>query len=468
MRNRIFICWIISASLSVCFAASSGNGEMPFAVKKIESAVSGGVYVRRDSPCDSTYNASSSVKVAMRAMDVKAAWRIPSVKFGSECDYDEFSWGAQFRFGEICGVPANLLFGKLNFSGSISKMNAPYISTSASCFGAVPSAASGITVSLPGISSSSKPVSAAFSYKMTPKKNIRKFDLCFFSDDRGNFAQSICVNLKAGRKTQFSFSQTGGSFSVSNETAQWFSKTPLFPETKIWFADVQCGINSPFYTAKWCADFYSPGSRDFEWSVSCENELSAGWCGVLFSGFAASSTEIFTPSSKNVKILSQIKINPVVTVFPFQAFRMRLGGVFYREEKLTSERDVETNCKGGAGLHITGRYGSSRLTFTGAEKEYTVYSYCSFRAQWKPAFSVSYAVTGQEDGTAEKKEVKAWFSASVPVKNCGTAALFSAKASGSAVFEDGFSYGTAALSAGIKQSSKKAMYSYSVNIKYKF
>ena len=111
MRNRIFICWIISASLSVCFAASSGNGEMPFAVKKIESAVSGGVYVRRASPCDSTYNASSSVKVAMRAMDVKAAWRIPSVKFGSECDYDEFSWGAQFRFGEICGVPANLLFG---------------------------------------------------------------------------------------------------------------------------------------------------------------------------------------------------------------------------------------------------------------------------------------------------------------------------------------------------------------------
>lgn len=466
MKRIIFLFSILYAGAAV-FPADFSDGKC--ALRKIEAGISGSVSVKADSPETSTYSASSSVKIALNSVDVKAAYRIPAVPFGETIDYDEWSLGAALNLKPFTALPASVLLGKLNFSGSISTLRTPYNSTSASCFGSPPSRAGGISVALPGISSSTKPFAGAFVYRTPQQRILRRLDFCFFFDGDGNFAQSSCISLKAGNRTTVSFSQTAGAFYISNETSQWFSQTQLFPRTQFWCGDFQAAVSSPFYNGKWRADFYRIGSSSMHWCVSGENELRLGQYSLFFSGFFLPSPDILTPPSKKIKIRSQIKLNPTATFFPFRSSRLRAGCIFYREERFLSETETEAIYKWGGGLNYTDRNGSSRLTFVASQNTYTVYSYYSVQAAAKPAFSATYALTTTDDGTAlEKQEIKAWCGVSVPRRKNDAVLSVSVKLSGTAVIEDGFSYGTAAVSAGIKRSSKKAVYSCSVNIRCRF
>lgn len=466
MKRIIFLFCIFCAG-AVFFPADVSGSQ--FSLRKIEAGISSGVYVKTASPEDSTYSASSSVKISLNGVEVKAAYRIPSVQFGEEIDYDEWSLGAALHLKPFTGLPASVLLGKLNFSGSISKLKTPYVSTSASCFGSTPSQAGGISVTLPGISSSTKPIAGAFLYKTPPQTFLRRLDFSFFFDEDGNFAQSSCISMKTGKKTTVSFSQTAGSFFITSETAQWFSQTRLFPRTQFWCADIQAAVSSPFYNGKWRADFYRIGSGDTQWCISGENELKAGQFSLFCSGFFLPSPDTLTPPSKKIKIRSQIKLNPTATFFPFRASRLRAGCIFYREERFLSGTETEAIYKWGGGLNYTDRNGSSRLTFVASQNTYTVYSYYSVRTVIKPSFSATYALTTAEDSTeTAKQEIKTWCGISVPVKKNAVVSSVSAKVSGTAVFEDGFSYGTAAVSAALKHTSKKAAYSLAVNIKCKF
>lgn len=466
MKKFILIISVFCAG-AAAFSADSSGGQ--FSLRKIETGISGSVYVRTDSPENSTYSASSSAKIVLSGIDVKAAYRIPSVQFGGEIDYDEWSLGAALHLKSFTGLPASVLLGKLNFSGSVSTLKTPYISTSATCFGSTPSRAGGISVTLPGITSNTKPLAGAFVYKTPPRTILRRLDFCFFADGDGNCAQSSCISLKAGKKATVSFSQTFGSFFISHETAQWFSQSRLFPRTQFWCGDFQAALSSPFYNGKWRADFYRLGSSAAQWCVSGENEIKAGQFSLFLSGFFLSSPDMLTPPSKKIKIRSQIKLNPTATFFPFHASRLRAGCIFYREERFLSEYETESIYKWGGGLNYTDRIGSSRLTFVAAQNTYTMYSYYSVRAAAKPSFSATYALTTEESGTAvEKQEIKTWCSVSVPVRKNTDASSVSVKLAGTALFEDGFSYGTAAVSAALKYASQKAVYSASLNVKCRF
>lgn len=448
--------------------------------RKIDTTLSSGFYVKTATPEDSTYNFSATSKLSFRDFDFKAAYKIQTEKFGEEVeadDLDNFSCSAAFRLKDLVNVPISVMFGKLNFSGSVSKMNSPQLSSSLSCFGYTPSSASGINASLSTVSSYSKPTAFTFFYDYyaknrlatsakTSRTALQKSSVHFFADDTGNFAESAIFSFRVNKKATLSFSETLGYYFIENTSASWFSSTCLFPKSQYLFGNLQLAFQSPFYSSRFIANFYELDSSHIKWTASLENELKAGLFGVAFSGFFASSPEIFTPSSKNQKTLSQIKINPFITFFPKNRLRFRLGVLYYMEEKADSDLESTFFHKGSIGANLTNKNLYTKLQFSLTKTKYTSYFYMSFKKKLKPTFSVQHAFFPKEANEKDfhENELKASIGISVPTKN---ALAFGIKLYSTVDFAPDFDNATTTLSFSIKHRTKFSNLSCAVSVKCK-
>lgn len=143
---------------------------------------------------------------------------------------DDFNFGLTATNERINkNVPFYLKAGNLSATGIIPKMNSPNIPASASPFSASVSSVYGITTTLPGWSTYSRPVSAFFQGGVK-QKNWGTSVAAWFSPDEDKLAFSAIGELRLPSKLNLSLSLALGSFPYKEGGGtSWFLDSPYYP-----------------------------------------------------------------------------------------------------------------------------------------------------------------------------------------------------------------------------------------------
>lgn len=304
---------------------------------------------------EAKYSISSvSAKYSVSAFALKAAWKVPQTEFSEVPDFYLPAWAFSVDFSEFYnaerkGLPFSAVFGTVTPSGAVSKLKNPGLSASSA--NAVQNSfldATMLSVPLPGASNCEKPLGLGTSLKFDSKSFLKKLDVTLYSNEENDFLESVRLQLQSGKKSHFSFSSTSGQFVKSNTTTKWFSATKLFPETEFFATNFQASFINPYFKTKETANlFYNKNILDFpQTTFSSENQLRIKDFLLNFAFFCVSDKELFTASSARQKTLCQIKINPTLTVFPFQnKLKTQFGTICILEQKIQSDESVEIEKK---------------------------------------------------------------------------------------------------------------------------
>lgn len=468
MKKMIFLFLLILMNLFSYTSFVFGKDYL----KKIDSNTTSTFTIKKDSDGSlktSTYALHNYAKISLRDVEFSGVYKIPTSVFGKSTEFNNYALGASMFFKELVHIPLALRAGKLNFSGAISKLKTPAISTGVSCFSSCSASATGISSSLPGVGSTAKPWSIAAYYDYANVHGIlRNAKATCFYDGKNNFGESLLFIIKPLKKIQISFSETAGLFSIENtSSSSWFSDGGFFPKKQILAANVQTAITSPYYRGRFFTNFYQIENRKMGNTFTLENSIILPNFKLNVWGFYANSMKIFTTSSTKLKTLWQLKINPIVHfTTPSRTTLIKLGGTFYIDEKMDSHNKNAFTYKWSGGANIKKRAFSSTLTATGAQTYYTISEGISFHAWIQPNILSSYTLyLNDNERTLEKHRIKNSISTQIFSKGNFT---LNAKETLELTFKEGTISGTNAFSIYAKQKIKKTNISASVNIKYTF
>lgn len=441
-------------------------------LKKIDSNTTGTFTIKKDSDGsykNSTYALHNYAKISLRDAEFSGVYKIPTSVFGKSAEFNNYALGASVFFKELLHIPLALKVGKLNFSGAISKLKTPVISTGVSCFSSCSSSATGISSSLPGVGSTAKPWSVATYYDYANVQGIlRNAKATCFYDGKNNFGESLLFVIKPRKKIQISFSETAGLFSIENlSSSSWFSDGGFFPKKQILAANLQTAITSPYYRGRFFTNFYQLENQKLGNTFTLENSVVLPNFKLNVWGFYSNSMKIFTTSSTKLKTLWQLKINPIIHfTTPSRTALIKLGGTFYIDEKMDSLNKSTFTYKWSSGANIKKRAFSSTLTTTGTQTYYTVSEGILFHTWIQPNVLSSYTVYLNDNGKKiEKHRIKNSISAQIFSK--GNFSLH-AKETLELTFKEGEISGMNVLSIYAKQKIKKTNISASLNIKCAF
>lgn len=309
----------------------------------------------QDLSAEAKYSVSSvSAKYSVSAFALKAAWKVPQTESSETPDFYLPAWAFRVDFSEFYNaerkdLPFSAVFGTVTPSGAVSKLKNPGLSaSSANAVQHSFSDATMLSVPLPGASNCEKPLGLGTSLKFDSKSFLKKVDVTLYSNEENDFLESVRIQLQNGKKSHFSFSITSGQFVKSNSTTKWFSATKLFPETEFFATNFQASFINPYFKTKETANlFYNKNILDFpQATFSSENQLKIKNFLLNFAFFCVSDKELFTASSARQKTLCQIKINPTLTVFPFQnKLKTQFGTICILEQKIQNDESVEIEKK---------------------------------------------------------------------------------------------------------------------------
>ncbi len=303
---------------------------------------------------ESKYSVSSvSAKYSVSALTLKTAWKIPQTEFSETPDFYSPAWAFCVDFSEFYNeernfLPFSMILGTVTPSGAISKLKNPALSKSTNAILNSFSDTTMVYVPLPGSSNCEKPLGLGTSLKFKSDSFLQKINITFYSNENNDFLESTAIQLKTGRKSHFSFSSTSGQFVKSNTTTKWFSATKLFPETEFFATNFQTAFASPYFKTKETVNlFYEKNFFDFpQATFSSENQLKIKDFLLNIAFFCASEKELFTASSVRQKTLCQIKINPMLTTFPFgNKLKTQFGAMYILEQKIQNDESIEIEKK---------------------------------------------------------------------------------------------------------------------------
>jgi len=163
-------------------------------------------------------------KISTSVMEGKLAVNKEKYNFGISCFSDKIT----------PTIPVSIKAGNLSAGGMLSKMNNPLLSGPGSPFSTGVSTVSGITASLPGISSYSKPVSSFFQAGYSNRKSLFPKVLvnCWYSPSDSKLAfsgysETSLFNKKLKLKNAFA---TGTFPYEEKDSNSWNLSTPYYPE----------------------------------------------------------------------------------------------------------------------------------------------------------------------------------------------------------------------------------------------
>lgn len=294
---------------------------------------------------EAEYKVSSiSESLTLPFFTFKVESKTDSTEFSSVPNFSEPAWGFSLHPKGSGYVPANFLFGKISASGSYSKLKSPVISASSALSSGF-SKVNMLKINLPSASNFKNPISVGGTFNYYQKDVLQKLSASFFATEESFFLSSIFCRLKTGKKSNLEFSLTSGKFKIENSSNSWFSKTLLFAEQEFYAINVQCGFFSPIFKTKENVNIYET-LRNPAFTFSTENSFSLNNFFLNASFFCASQKNIFTANSSRLKTLSQIKINPQFTFFPFGDFlKVQTGAIFYAEQKIQTDESIALNKK---------------------------------------------------------------------------------------------------------------------------
>lgn len=367
------------------------------------------LFLPRNFFCEAKYSLPSvSAKYSYSALTVKAAWKIPQTEFSENPEILLPAWGASLDFSDLYRtetekIKFSAIFGTVSPSGSILKMKNPALSTSAGAVQNSFSDAAILYTSLPGSANCEKPLGFGTSLKFETNSVLKKLNLTLFSDEKDNFLESALLQLQTGKKSHISISTTSGQFLKSNTTSKWFNATKLFPETQFFATNFQASFISPHFKTKETANlFYEKNFFNSpQATFSSENQIKFRDFLLNFAFFCVSEKEIFTASSARQKTLSQIKINPVFTFYPFNKFKIQGGALCLLEQKIQTDESVEIEKKLGGQINLFTQRTFSKINvfaegIDSAEKISGAFSH-SFYGFLNPVETISFAFTPESE-----------------------------------------------------------------------
>ena len=278
--------------------------------------------------------------------------------------------------------------GKISAAGALSKLNNPLLSASSSPFSTAQTSVSGITVSLPGSSSFSKPFSYSLQIdfnsgnKKSSSKNNNYFTLkkasaniiytqnnseLFNFSDSDTTAFSTMLKLSGKNKTSFTASTALGLFPYDeNISTSWFSNSFMenyFYQGKHFCQNVQGSFSiNDFSTALSAAVYQSPFGS-FDWSFRNENKLKADNLVISFSQ-ACIPSPVLTSSQKKLSPNYQAKTSMQYNFYSIlddddkkSLLLTKIGIGFY-----VSSQEKENAYKASAGIKSSYKNFSGSLT----------------------------------------------------------------------------------------------------------
>lgn len=264
--------------------------------------------------------------------------------------------------------PMQFKTGNLSVAGSISKMNNPLLSASASPFSTVQSTPSVITASLPGYSTYSKPISAfgQGSFINTSKINIfRKATVNYWNNsENSEEALSIYLVLAPTNKLNISMTSTIGSFYLDQKSGtSWFLKENFY------HADLHlCMLNQIAVSSQKASALFSVASYSTPFGrllsvYKSENKLKTENFTFNLSFFFNNYQNLLTSSQKQLDRCLQIKTG---IQYDFKTgkrlpFFVKTGFAVYSDFNL--EEDSH-DLKAGSGVQVNCLFFSATVSLT--------------------------------------------------------------------------------------------------------
>ena len=319
--------------------------------------------------------------------------------------------------------------GNLSAAGALSKLNNPVLSASSSPFSTAQTTVNGITVSSPGTSSLSKPVSyfAQFDFAGKQKRSslikglanliyIQNNTNYFSFSDKDAFALSSLLKASVNKKASFSLSTALGLFPYEeNYSSSWFSKAyfdNFYYEGKHYCQNIQGNVSLGNFNSLLSASVYESPFGTYDWTFRNENKFSRNNLNLNFSHFY-SPTQVFTSSQKVTGNLYQAKTSvqySFISLLNEKLFITKTGaGLYY------SNKADENTVKAAVGIKCTYQKTSGYLT--GA-------------ISFSPEENTFSSLNIQTKISLNEKKIKASLSGSLSVtpsqeKSPGNAAAFS-------------------------------------------
>ncbi len=294
--------------------------------------------------------------------------------------FDKKRYSFSVDAGRLGMIPLNISGGSLSYSGSVSKLNNPAFTTALTPFCHTPENAKGISITLPGKTSSCKPDSLFFSYtlpvnKKTDSKGFSGNDIkfsyaCIETDSKEKQISSINSGFIWKNLLKASFSSTLISYSPDPVTAStWFREKSNFDKTGLSGAVQELSIAIPFiknYTA--FGILQTPFNDNVLWMRN-DTLFQAGSFSTNVSLYTRElqpdsyQTVFFVPNQTNEKNIMQLKIIPELCIFlkDKATIKFGAGGGLYRSfenpgikqyilerENFSAGIKYSSNCKNGA------------------------------------------------------------------------------------------------------------------------
>ncbi len=274
-----------------------------------------------------------------RDFELKAAYKIPEVRFSATPAWNNIALGAAFSLKDLLDVPLVVKGGSMSLGGSLHKLKNPTLA-SASYPLAVPSAAvSGVTASLPSFYGQAKTpaIGAEFLYRNQMKTAVPdKIGAAVFWGTDNVFAASALTEFSARGRAAFGFAFTAANTPVSPPRSYLGRKqreSNPFPDG-MWSGSMQAAFRSPVFRTKCTVFLFQSVRVPASPAFASENRLHIGRFNLNVAGFYALSENTLTASGRPLKTLSQIKLNPQFD-FPVSghAARLKTGLNLLLEEK---------------------------------------------------------------------------------------------------------------------------------------
>lgn len=206
--------------------------------------------------------------------------------------------------------PFYIKCGNLSAAGLLSKMNSPLLAASASPFSSSVSSASGLTASLPGYATFSRPVSL-FS-QLGIKQKAFSLEFCnWYSPEEGKNVISLHGIYSFGKKSRLEIGAGGGFFPYKEMSGtSWFLDSPYYPAGSHLSAIMHLSLNLPLFKSYFMTTANESPFGGFEWNYRAENkfifEHSSFTSSVFYKGKAQAD---ITASGKSLEPLLQLKEN---------------------------------------------------------------------------------------------------------------------------------------------------------------
>lgn len=308
-------------------------------------------------------------KISQGPLTICSSWKIPSFTFGESPEFSPPCWGLSIDAGKISSFPLIISAGKLSAGGTVTRLKTPSLSSYTNPFQGAVNTNQKLYVNLPVSPVFSRPDALAFCIDHAkPEGFLRKLQVVQFADTDGMLIQGAFISFLPFNKTELSFSVTSGLFSVENTGTSWFSDSQYFQSYIQIPVCFQTGFSSPYFKNRETFCIFPDYKADYGFTISSENSLilknisKASDFFLNFSVFQTSRENIYTASSRELKILSQYKINPYLYFYAGKGLRIKTGTNLYAEEKKTEEKIIFSS-KVSKGLSFQTRKTQTDIVF---------------------------------------------------------------------------------------------------------